>query len=225
MKGSAGITPLGWSGRRLARARQVVESEGLRALCQTVVRRYVADCRRFYLYEHHHRHWPEGAFLPHIEQFEERFISSNEVADEVASEFQDLRQVVENGRRGLESGAVAFCVYAGRDVAHVAWLATSERARRAVDHLGYVVHFDDGEAWTGAAYTVPAYRGRGLLAYGCQRRFEYLLRRGCSVSRGAVEMSNDASHRATMRFEPRVYAIGRQWRLCGKRWWRQTVVE
>ena len=221
MRDSSSAVFRAWLSYRWARAKQIAESAGPFVLFKLVVRRYLVDYRRFYLYEHHHRDWPEGAFLPHLDLFEERFISSNGEADELAGAHQDLREVVENGRRGLACGAVAFCVYAGRDVAHVAWLATSEGGRRAVDRLGYAVHFDDGEAWTGAAYTVRAYRRRGLLAYGCHRRFEYLLQRGCAVSRGAVEMSNMASHRATMRFEPRIYGTGRQWRLFGKRWWRE----
>jgi len=225
MDGSFVASFRAWLHWRRARARQVVENEGPLVLLELVARKYLADYRRFRLYEHHHRAWPHGAFLPRLDHLEERFISSNEEADELARAHQDIRGLIANGRRGLASGAVAFCVYSGHEVAHVAWVATSERGRRAVDRLGYAVRFDDGEAWTGAAYTVPAFRGRGLLAYGCYRRFEYLLQRGCAVSRGAVEMSNMASHRATMRFEPRIYAIGRQWRLMGKRWWRERVVD
>ncbi len=146
---------------------------------------------------------------------------SNEEADALARDHEDFRTANPLARRGLENGAVAFCIYVGTELAHTAWLATSREARRTLDRLGYEVRFDEGEAWTGRAYTTPAFRGRGLLTYSCYRRFDYLLQRGCLESRGAVEMRNVVSHHSTMRFDPQIYAIGRQWRVLGRRWWSE----
>lgn len=182
------------------------------------------DRRQFYLYEHHHREWPEGAFRPVADEFEERFVNDNRQADSLAVEHHDFRLLLPRSRNALDCGAVAFCVYSGTEVAHVAWLATSAAARSSLDHSGYAVRFEEGEAWTGSAWTVPGFRNRGLLTHSCRRRFEYLLRSGWMMSRAAVETGNTVSHRATMWFEPRVYAIGRQWRLLGRRWWSEMPV-
>ncbi len=202
----------------------MLKRDGPVRLVAGAARRYLVDQRHFYLYEHRHREWPEAAFCPLADEFEERFVSDNREADSIAVEHEDFRLLLPRSRHALDCGAMAFCVYSGIEVAHVAWLATSAAARECLDHLGYAVRFEAGEAWTGGAWTVPAFRNRGLLTHSCRRRFEYLLRSGWMVSRAAVETGNTVSHRATMRFEPRVYAIGRQWRLLGRRWWSEMPV-
>ena len=221
--GGRASSPTHW-GSRLRRARGVLRQDGPLALAVAVARTYVVDRRTYHLYEHHHRVWPGETFRPRLVRFEERFVSGNDEAELLARDHEDFRNVMMSAWRGLDSGAVAFCIYVGREVAHVAWLATSPAGRRALDRLGYEVRFDQGEAWTGAAWTVPSYRGRGLLTYSCHRRFEYLLCSGCEVSRGAVETNNLVSHRATMRFGPRVYATGCLWHVFGRHWWSEREV-
>ena len=193
-------------------------------LLLTLVRRYVLDYRRLYLYQHHHREWPEGAFLSPPDAFEECFVATNAEADALVHGREDFRTIIRRARRGLDHGAVAFCIYDGSHLAHIAWLATSAEGRSALDSLGFQVRFDDGEGWTGAAYTVPAYRGRGLLTYSCYRRFGYLLQHGCRTSRGAVGVRNQVSHHATMRFEPDIYAIGTYFSVAGHRRWSERPV-
>jgi hypothetical protein len=210
--------------RVLGRARELVRSEGLSALVTAAVRRYVIDSRTFFLYEHYHRARSGTGLVPRPEGFDECLVEGNEAADSAAAGHNDFRDTVPGARRALECGAVALCIYHGRDVAHVGWLATSSAARRALDRLGYEVRFDRGESWTGAAFTAPRFRNRGLLTYSCQRRFEYLLSGGFAVSRAAVATDNAASHHVTMRFEPRVYAIGRQLRILRWRKWTERPV-
>lgn len=206
---------------RLERARQALQRGGPLGLMAAVFRQYVLDYRRFYLYERSHPSWPEEEFRPRLDSFEECFITSNHEADALARSHEDLRDAIPQARRGLDKGAVAFCVYVGRELAHVAWLATSEDGRRALDHLGFEVRFDRGEAWTGSAWTAPAYRGLGLLTYGSYRRFQHLSHAGFHRSRGAVETDNIASQRTNEKFNPRIYATGRQWRLFRWRKWSE----
>ena len=197
----------------------VLQEEGLFALLLVAFRRCIFDCRRFYLYKHRHVVRDAAMFLPTLDGFDDYFVVSNDTADRLAEERQDFRDIVPGARHALDRGAVAFCVYDGDELAHVGWLAMSAPARRALDHLGYDVDFESGEGWTGRAYTVRRYRRKGLLAYSCLRRLEYLLNSGVARSRAAVEMSNHGSHRTTMRFGPRVYATGCQLKLfCWRRW-------
>jgi hypothetical protein len=195
--------------------------EGPLVLAKMAARRYIIDSRSFFLYEHRHRSSRDARFAACPPGFEEFFVGSNATADRLSETRCDFRRVVPSARRALDAGAVALCLYHGRELAHVGWLATSPEGRRVLDRLGYEVSFDRGEGWTGAAFTVPSFRNQGLLAYGCLRRFEYLLNAGIAVSRAAVATDNVASHHVTMRFEPRVYAIGHQLRVLNWRRWTE----
>ena len=206
----------------LGRAWQLARREGPIALAVAAVRRYVVDSRSFYLYDCRLRVWPETRFGPWPDGFDECFVEGNEAADRVSAERCDFRDIVPHARRALDCGAVAFCLYHGRDVAHVGWLATSQAARRALDPLGFELRFDRGEAWTGAVYTVPRFRSRGLLTYSIVRRFDYLRDAGFSSSKFAVETSNVTSHRVQLRFEPRIYAIGHLFKLFSWRRWSES---
>ena len=209
----------------LARAREVRKQEGLTSLIRAVWHRYILDVIDFHLYVHHHE---PPLFVPPIvtlPEHTERFIYDNAEADEVAVEHEDLRDLFPRARRGLENGAVVFCVYSGWRLAHVAWVATSSKARRAVDPLRYRIDFRSGEAWTGAAYTMPPFRHRGLLGHGCMRRFEYLMDLGVKTSRAAIDVKNESSHYVTMKFQPDVIGIGRQVKFLGYRWWSQSTTK
>ncbi len=208
----------------LARARRVLGQQGIRGLLRTVFHHYVFSVTWFYLYEHRHRATDELQFLPAYGRFESEFLCSNEEADLVARSRDDFRYQFPVARRALDSGAVALCVFAGHELAHVGWIATSSTARGVLDPLGYEVDFPEGVGWTGAAFTMPAYRGKGLLAYSCHLRFQRLLESGVVASRAAVDVRNQASVRATLRFEPRVYGMGRQVRLfCWQCWSEHPV--
>ncbi len=195
--------------------------DGPFALAATAARRYIIDSHSFFLYEHRH-HSLSGAHQSRCPPgFDECFVASNETAERISDTRRDFREIVPRARRALDSGAVAFCLYCGREVAHVGWLATSREGRRALDRLGYEVPFERGEGWTGAAFTVPRFRNRGLLAYSCLRRFEFLADSGIAISRAAVATDNTASHHVTMQFQPRVYAIGHQLRILSWRRWTE----
>ena len=199
------------------------QQEGLSGLMRALARRYILDVTDFHLYVHHHE---PPLFVPPIvtlPEHSEMFIRDNAEADEVAVEHEDIRDLLRHARRGLDSGAVAFCVYSGWRLAHVAWVATTQKGRRALDPLGYKIDFAAGEAWTGAAYTLPLFRRRGLLGHGCMRRFEYLMDKGVKVSRAAIDVKNESSHHVTMQFRPDVIGIGRQVKFLGLRSWSESI--
>jgi len=195
---------------------------GLVAGVAAAIRRYVVDSRTFFLYEYR-LDSPATRPGPPPEGFDECFVESNETAEQLCATRCDFRAVVPRARHALDCGAVAFCLYSGRDVAHVGWLATSHTARRSLDVLGFRVRFEAGEAWAGTVYTVPQYRNRGLLAYSARRRFDYLRDAGFKTCRSAVLTGNDASNHVQMHFDPQVYAVGRLFKLFHWRMWRERA--
>ena len=173
--------------------------------------------RTVYLYEHEIATRDRERFLPRLDSWQLRIMHSNAEADAVAAEgFEDIRDSFVFAHRSLEAGAVAFCVYCGSELAHVGWVALDAAGKRRIDRLPYHVAFDAHQACTGGTYTIPKYRGAGLMPYGYYERFEYLRARGFTSSRNAVSVSNLASQKAHSRFNPVIRGIGR-WRHV--LWW------
>ena len=207
----------------------LLKKEGPIALFKRAVAFFAYVCRRavlwrtVYLYEHALVPRDRNAFLPRLGSWEMRILHSNEEADSVVAEgFEDVREAFVFAHRSLETGAVAFCVYAGRELAHVGWLAVDARGKRAVDGMPFEVAFESGQACTGGTYTIPKYRGKGLMPYGYYERFEYLRSRGFTTSRNSVEVSNVSSQKAHAKFNPTIYGIGKYRKVL---WWKRWRVE
>jgi len=172
------------------------------------------DYRIVYLYEHTIKERPETDFLPAMQDYTFHIITTNQQADELADHgFQDLRKHWRTARQGLEAGAIVFCVFVGRELAHVGWLAMNNKAKNTFDSLPYCVGFSSNEACTGGTWTWPKYRGKGLMKYSYFKRFQYLWEKGIKTSRNAVGVDNVASQKVHAKFNPRIYARARYLRV------------
>ncbi len=210
---------------RVAGAAVILREEGLTRL----LRRSLAAASSplvvnwtLYLYEHSLEPRDRSRFVPRLDAWELRVLHSNAEADAVAAEgFEDFRKTFRPARRRLNAGAVAFCVYAGAEFAHVGWLAVDQPGKDAFDAIPYTVAFSSGQACTGGTYTVPKYRGRRLMPYGYYERLEYLRSRGFTSSRNVVGVSNLASQKAHAVFNPIIYGVGYYRRVLWWRTWRE----
>jgi hypothetical protein len=179
----------------------------------------------YYLYEHRIEERNEADFLPRIKDFTFRIVRTNEEADELAAATgSDFRRRFVRARRCLDSGAIAFCVFVGERIVHIGYVGLTEEAKRTVDPLPYRVDFSRKEACTGGTVTVPEYRGKGLMAYGYFKRFQFLLDNGITISRNAVAKDNVSSQRVHAKFGPKTCAEARYLKLFGWRLWRETPV-
>jgi RimJ/RimL family protein N-acetyltransferase len=167
-----------------------------------------------YLYEHTMKVRSETEFLPAMQDYVFKIVSNNQQADELGQNgFQDFRQRWQTARRGLETGGKAFCVFSGRELAHIGWVATTNEAKDTFDLLPYRIDFSSHEACTGGTWTSPKYRGQGLMKYIYFKRFQYLRENGIKISRNAVDVGNVASQKVHARFGPRIYSRARYLRL------------
>jgi len=207
---------------------EIAREEGLRVAAGRSLKHATASLFRagtYYLYEHTMRERDEADFLPRIKDFTFRIVRSNEEADELAAATgADFRRRFVRARRCLDSGAVAFCVFVGERIVHIGYVGLTEEAKRTVDPLPYRVDFSRKEACTGGTVTVPEYRGKGLMAYGYFKRFEFLLDNGIIISRNAVAKDNVASQRVHAKFGPKTCAEGRLLKVLGLQLWRETPV-
>jgi RimJ/RimL family protein N-acetyltransferase len=209
----------------LQRARDILRTEGLKPLLTrslAFVGAQLFDWRDCYLYEYTLKERNEADFLPEIRDFTFKIVSSNEEADRLAETIgSDFRRRFVRARSMLDKGAIAFCVFIKGEIAHIGWVALSEEAHKAVDNLPYKVDFANHEACTGGTMTIPQYRGKGLMAYGYFKRFEFLKEKGILVSRNAVDKSNIASQKAHAKLGPTVRAEAKYLRLLRWRFWKE----
>jgi len=207
----------------LGRAWTVLRIEGPVALLRRAIGfglflgRGVYSQRDLYLYRHRLVERDRSLYLPRLETYESRIVETDEQADQLAADgYEDLRQRFIGTTGSLSSGAVAVCVFVDKRLAHVGWLATDARGKPHADPFPFDVAFDDGEACTGGTYTMPEFRGKGLMAYGYYERFEYLRKKGFRFTRNSVETHNVSSHRAHAKFSPEILGTAHFKRVL---WW------
>ena len=209
-----------------AKAKYIFETEGVIQLVKrglTYLAPYFLGYGTVYLYEHTMKERNEADFLPEIQGLTFQMVSTNEQADNLAANgFADLRLHFVKARRNLDKGAIAFCVFVERELAHTGWVAMTEEAKNTFDRLPYRVNFSNKEACTGGTVTILKYRGNGLMAYGYYKRFQFLRERGITISRNAVETSNVVSQRVHAKFGPEIYAKARYLKILCWLFWKET---
>ena len=193
-----------------------VLSRGLRLLVP-----YIFRYDTYYLYQHTMKERNEADFMPKIQDFTFKIVSTNQQADKLAADGFDLLLDTTDARRKLEEGAIAFCVFVEGKLAHIGWVAMSEKAKNTFDSLPYQVDFSSKQACTGGTRTYPGYEGNGLMAYGYFKRLQFLKEMGITVSRNAVETSNIASQKAHAKFGPKIYAKGRYLKILRWKLWNE----
>ncbi len=177
--------------------------------------------RRYWLYSEPVPGYPdltEADFLPRIDGLTWKAVSSNEEADELEAQGLEFRSLVPNARERLKRGAVALCIFVGRELANMGWLVTGQRAMDSLPDPPLKVDFANNEACGGAIWTSPKYRRNGFRLYNRYKRFEFLVEKGFVVNRSAIAKKNVVAQSGYRRFPPtRTYAEGRYLRVL---WWR-----
>lgn len=214
----------------LKRAKQILQTEGFVSL----VRRGFA-LLAYCLFEHR-SYWlwgndvedvrssNEADFMPKIDNFTLKIISTNQEADELEAGGLEFRSHVPNGRERLDSGAVAFCIFTGRELANISWVAMTQQAMDSLNKPTFKVDFSNNESWSGGSWSSPKYRRKGLQVYNNLKRFEYLLDKAVVVDWGALEKGNIGAQKANTEFGGKIYAEGRHLRILWWKSWRERAL-
>jgi len=214
----------------IASARQIYKTKGVVALVGRTLlylRQHLLMYVHCYLYECIIQERNEADYIPKIRGFNLKIVSTNDQADEIASEgFQDIRDcdLLVNARSCLNKGAIAFCLFMGQELAHIAWVATNKEAKNTFDHLPYHVDFANGQACTGGTLTLPKFRGNGFMAYGQFKRLEFLQKQGYKTSRNAVATDNKVSQKVHAKFDPIIYAEARYLKIARWTFWKEHTL-
>jgi hypothetical protein len=208
------------------RAKYILRSEGWRAFLRqgfSFVRSLFLSYGNYYIYEKNLD--PAGEeikFEPKID-CTPKVIAKPDEFDRIADQGYDFKAM--DFRRKLEKGALAFCLFVGQELASVTWVARSKEAKKEIDYLPFKVNFEAGEVCSGASFTDPAYRGRGLLVHTYSYIFRYLASNAILKDRFSIEVSNIASQRAHAKFNPVVTGKGRYLKVFWWEFWREHPPE
>ena len=205
------------------RAKQILQTEGLLSL---VKRGFAFGVSHLFEYQTYYlwgnviedvRNSNEADFMPEIDNFTLKIISTNQEADELEAGGLEFRSQVKHARERLDSGAVAFCIFIGRELANISWVAMAQRAKDSLNERPFKVDFSNNESWSGGIWSSPKYRRKGLQVYNNLKRFEYLLDKEVVVDLGAIRKGNISSQKANTEFGGKIYAEGRHLKIL---WWK-----
>jgi len=207
----------------LRRANHIRKPEGLIPL---VRRGFPFVVRRFFQYNTYYlsqkavdniKNLNEADFMPKIDSFTLKIVSTNQEADELEAEGLEFCAHVMNTRERLDKGAVALCIFVGPELASVEWVAMTQEAKDSVGEPPFKVDFSKNEVCTAGGWTNPKYRGRGLAPYVDFKTSEFVQERGKVVERTSGLKGNIASSRAYAKLGPRRYAEARYLKIL---WWK-----
>ena len=175
-----------------------------------------------YLYEQEIMDWKEADYTPILPDLRCEIIRGKNEISKALPDYLDTYWMDADKR--LEKGAIAVCLFAGGELAHISWLALNDAAKESFDERPYAVEYSKGQACTGGTFTHRKFRGQKLMTYANYYKFQYLKCIGVASVRHAVKSDNLASQTGYAKFGPRLYARARYIRLFGFKYWRETPV-
>jgi hypothetical protein len=204
------------------RTKDIHQMEGFIPLLKRIFGYFLFQYKTFYLYEHELEELEESSFLPRLENYSVQIVTDNMQADKLVTKGFDFRSHFPKARKGLDKGAIAFCIFKDNELASIGWLAMNEQARKFVDPLPYHVNYAAGEVGSGGSKTIPKYRGQGLLTYNYFLRLKYLYEHNVRIMRSAVEKNNLPSHMMHKKFKEKIPAKARYVKILCWQSWKET---
>ena len=152
-----------------------------------------------------------------------KIISTPEEFEQLGSNGYDFKMMLFKDK--LKKGAVAFCAFANKELAHVTWVAFNEKAKKEIDYLPFKVAFQNKEACSGASFTEPKYRGKGLLSYIYAYIFPYLAQRDIVKDKFTIEVNNISSQKAHAKFNPIITGKGHYLKILWWEFWKEEPIK
>jgi hypothetical protein len=106
----------------------------------------------------------------------------------------------------LKKKTTAFCLFYNKVIAHVGWVAFNKDGKEDIDFIPYDVNFEEKEVCTGAAFTSPLHRGKGLHRYVRSIIYPYLKERGIIRVFFTIDINNISSRKSMECFNPTIIA-------------------
>jgi len=214
-----------------ARAVRIYKKEGLKELALRITtlparRQWLTTKHEVrYIYEITLKEREAKGFMPRMRDYILRWVSTNQQADMLEADGYELRSIQPIESKGLDIGAIACCMFVGRELVNIGWVALTPEAKSYIDRYKYQVDFANKEVCTGSFFTVRKYQGKGLFKYGAYEIHEYLRKMGMERIKTSVEIHNIPSQKLHARFQARICAKVSYLRFLGHEFWRQSKLD
>lgn len=188
---------------------------------------HLFQSNNYYLLEHTIEDSNEADFMPAVEDFTFKIIETSKQLENLVTSGFDFKEedINFNFTGSLDMGATAFCIFIKHKLAHVGWVATTEKAKNTFENLPYRIDFSNGQVCSGGTVTAPRYRGMGLMTYSYFKRFQFLKGKGVLCSRSAVNTRNIVAQKVHARFGHVIYGQLRHLKVLFWESWRETLFE
>jgi len=209
------------------RARQIYQDEGFVSLLR---RGFAFVCSYFFFYRVYYlfvcdlrnlRQLNEADLLPALQDYSIKIVTTSQEAAQLEANGCDFRSHDPGAFRMLNSGAIAFCIFSGHELASIGWAATTQSAQNAIGEQPYHVDFSNSEAYSGRFWTSPKHRHKGLATHITLILYTYLRKNGTQVGRTMAEIGNDVTMRICTNTGFNVHARGSYLRVFRWKSWRE----
>ena len=189
---------------KLKKCKRLIKEEGLFMFIKKIFSIFFR-CRTYHIYE---KLIGDGRIISRhrLQNYTLKIIHTLKELNKLEKDGYNLELM--NLRKKVKKGALPFCVFSGKNLVHVTWVATNETSKKEIDRIPFAVNFQRGEVCTGGSFTDPLHRGKGLLNYTYSYIFPYLAKNGFSKIKFSVHENNIASQKAHAKFNPIIVGKG-----------------
>jgi len=213
------------------RAEAIFQEEGLFSLIKkTFLFLYIKtisiflDYGTYYMYEKSLSQNESFNIKPKIiDGIEIKVISTTKMLEELI--IRGYSFDIANFKERFKKCPLAFCIFVDQQLIHITFVALNEEQKKEIDRLPFKVYFQNKEACSGASFTEPKFRGKGLLSYIYTYIFPYLAQRGMVKDKFTIEVNNISSQKAHAKFNPTIIGKGHYLKIFWWEFWKEEPVK
>lgn len=213
--------------QKYQRGRFVLQKEGLLPLIREGIRflrRAVFIYERYDMYEIRLKDPMRFESKPKIQNSIFEIILASQRLNELAAQGFDFGIHIIRAQEMLDKGALMFCIFVGKELACVNWVAPTQEAMNVQIKIPYKVDFSNSEVYCGWVETNPRYRRLGISMHVILYMKFTLETMGKTTGKCIVENGNLASQKRLIKVGFKLYGKGRYLKILWWKSWKEKPV-